>query len=91
MHIDKELVAASATPPVPAWLEDLRPELEGRDPQNLTDNKWRQQVRIWQWGYLARISRSMVVGAKLLTISEIGVGVHDPSSLDDIGWPAFDW
>jgi hypothetical protein len=31
-----------------------------------------------------------VIGDRLLTISDLGVGSHDLETLEDLGWAAFD-
>ncbi|MCA1783581.1 MAG: beta-propeller domain-containing protein, partial [Intrasporangiaceae bacterium] len=75
---------------LPAWLDDLRAELEGRDTAEFDDEDWRDQERLWQWRHRGRISRSLVLDDRLVTVSELGVGVHDLMSLDDTGWLGFD-
>lgn len=75
---------------LPAWLDDLRAELKDRDPATFDQDDWRAQERVWEWGHRGRISRSMVLDDRLVTISEVGVGVHDLDSLQDVGWLSFD-
>lgn len=74
----------------PAWLEDLRDDLEGRAAESFDDDDWRRQERLWEWGHRGRITRSMVLDGRLLTISEVGVAVHDVDDLTETGWFGFD-
>jgi hypothetical protein len=44
----------------------------------------------WEWGWQAQIRRSVVMGDRLLTISDFGVATHDLDTLDDLGLVTFD-
>lgn len=87
---DGQLTERGVIRHTPAWLEDLRDELEGRAPDSFDDADWRQQERLWEWGHRGRITRSMVVDGRLLTISEVGVAIHDVDEVTAIGWLGFD-
>jgi len=44
----------------------------------------------WEWGWQAQIRRSVVIGDRLLTISDVGVATHDLDTLADLGLVTFD-
>lgn len=44
---------------------------------------------LWRSSYEMRIMRSVVIGDRLVTVSEVGVAVHDRDSLDERGWLTF--
>ena len=44
----------------------------------------------WDHSWRAQITRSIVVGDRLLTVSELGIVVHDLDTLDDVGGLRFD-
>jgi hypothetical protein len=44
----------------------------------------------WEWGWQAQIRRSVVIGDRLLTISDVGVATHDLGTLADLGLVTFD-
>jgi uncharacterized secreted protein with C-terminal beta-propeller domain len=46
--------------------------------------------RWWDWNYRTQLRRSVVIGDRLLTISDLGIGSHDLETLEDLGWAAFD-
>jgi uncharacterized secreted protein with C-terminal beta-propeller domain len=46
--------------------------------------------RWWDWSYRTQLRRSIVIGDRLLTVSDLGVASHDLETLEDIGWAAFD-
>jgi hypothetical protein len=48
-----------------------------------------QEDLLWRSSYEMRILRSVVIGDRLLTVSEVGVAVHDRDSLDERGWLTF--
>ena len=43
----------------------------------------------WEWGWQAQIRRSVVIGDRLLTISDVGVATHDLDTLADVGLVTF--
>lgn len=43
----------------------------------------------WDWGWQAQIRRSVVIGDRLLTISDVGVATHDLDTLADLGLMTF--
>jgi hypothetical protein len=47
------------------------------------------ELDVWDLGWFAQIRRSVVVGDRLLTVSEAGVAVHDLATLEDLGWARF--
>jgi uncharacterized secreted protein with C-terminal beta-propeller domain len=85
------------------WLEDLVEEpgedwLE--DPDDWTDDgevaddepagMGIDAGRWWDWNYRSQLRRSVVIGDRLLTISDMGVASHDLETLEDLGWAAFE-
>ena len=44
------------------------------------------EQRLWDVSYQATVDRSLVVGDRLLTLSEAGVASHDLETLADTGW-----
>ncbi|HSK24993.1 MAG TPA: beta-propeller domain-containing protein [Egicoccus sp.] len=77
---------------IPFLRRDLA-ELEGDDPFDLDgDGEVAETVpteRMWEWTWRGAISRSMVRGDRLLTLSQAGVATHDLDTLDDVGWYRF--
>jgi hypothetical protein len=68
----------------------LRRDLLG-DPDDveiLGDEDLAQQW-IWDWAWQGAISRSMVRGDRVLTLSQAGVATHDLDTLEDTGWYRF--
>jgi uncharacterized secreted protein with C-terminal beta-propeller domain len=41
---------------------------------------------MWKWAYETSILRSVVIGDRLLTISQFGIAVHDLDTLAERGW-----
>ena len=60
-------------------LEDVFERLDGEHPYERED-------RLWQYQYETRIVRSAVIGDRLVTVSEVGVAVHDLDTLTERGW-----
>ncbi len=60
-------------------LEDAYARDDGEDPYEYED-------RIWHYRYETQIRRSMVIGDRLLTVSDVGVAVNDLDTLDERGW-----
>jgi hypothetical protein len=89
---DDGIVEAGTLRHVPFLRRDLA-ELEGEDPYDLDgDGDIVETVppdRMWEWTWRGAITRSMVRGDRLLTLSHAGVATHDLDTLDDIGWYRF--
>jgi uncharacterized secreted protein with C-terminal beta-propeller domain len=45
---------------------------------------------MWKWAFETGILRSVVIGDRLLTISKLGIAVHDLDTLAERGWLTFD-
>jgi hypothetical protein len=46
--------------------------------------------RLWEAAWQTQIRRSVVLGARLLTVSEVGIAVHDLDTLEDLAWHSFE-
>jgi uncharacterized secreted protein with C-terminal beta-propeller domain len=73
-------------------LPQLRGETFGDDPEDraLLEDVDAAQQWVWDWGWQGAITRSMVRGDRLLTLSQAGVATHDLDTLEDTGWHRFD-
>ncbi len=63
-------------------IEDLSAGADGM-------TSWEREDLLWRWSYEGRIVRSVVIGDRLVTVSEAGVAVHDRDSLAELGWLTF--
>jgi hypothetical protein len=72
-------------------LPRLRRDLLGDrgDLETLGDDQ-RIQEWVWDWSWQGAITRSMVRGDLVLTLSHAGVATHDLDTLEDVGWHRFD-
>ncbi len=69
------------------YLRDLGIEDLASDADDMTP--WEREDLLWRWSYEGRIVRSVVIGDRLVTVSEAGVAVHDRDSLEERGWLTF--
>jgi hypothetical protein len=63
-------------------IEDVFEPRDGEDPYERED-------RLWQYQYETKITRSVVIGDRLVTLSHVGVAVHDLDTLAERGWLTF--
>jgi hypothetical protein len=71
--------------------DDVEDEWGDDDEVAFDEPGWSAETgRWWDWNYRTQLRRSVVIGDRLLTISDLGVGSHDLETLDDLGWAAFD-
>lgn len=66
------------------YLRDLGIEDLASGADDMTS--WEREDLLWRWSYEGRIVRSVVIGDRLVTVSEAGVAVHDRDSLEELGW-----
>jgi hypothetical protein len=74
----------AATDPDEDWLDDGRgsadePAVDMPDP-----GRW------WDWSWQSQIRRSVVIGDRLLTVSDAAVMAHDLETLEDLGGVLFE-
>jgi hypothetical protein len=72
---------------VAPYLRDLGIE-DVFEPQE-GENPYEREDRLWQYQYETKITRSVVIGDRLVTLSHVGVAVHDLDSLTERGWLTF--
>jgi hypothetical protein len=53
------------------------------------EGRYEREDRLWQYQYETRITRSVVIGDRLVTLSDVGVAVHDLDTLTERGWLTF--
>ena len=83
-------IAASGTL---SHLPHLRREVDpalGPFERDVDGNDILPQEWVWEWGWQGAITRSMVRGDRLLTLSQAGLATHDLDTLEDRGWYRFD-
>jgi uncharacterized secreted protein with C-terminal beta-propeller domain len=63
-------------------IDDLFEQRDGED-------RYEREDRLWQYRYETRIVRSVVIGDRLVTVSDVGIAVNDLDTLDERGWLTF--
>jgi uncharacterized secreted protein with C-terminal beta-propeller domain len=66
------------------WIDDAEVAFDEPGGWSVEAGRW------WDWNYWTQLRRSVVIGDRLLTVSDLGVGSHDLETLADLGWAAFD-
>jgi uncharacterized secreted protein with C-terminal beta-propeller domain len=69
------------------YLRDL--DLDLQIPED-EDDRYRFEDEMWQYQYETRIVRSLVVGDRLVTVSDVGIATNDLDTLDERGWLTFE-